>query len=717
MLDMRTLMITFVIISLINTVVMTIYWRQNRKYFDCIFWWVFSLIMQTIGFLLLGIRGTLPDFVTIVVSNTIIVSASLLLYIGFKRLVEYKVGNIHNYILAVMYFILQYYLTFIQPSGSGRIILISIFTSLMFFQSGRLLLSEKKHKLITFTKATGIICYIYVSVQIYRIIVEIIAPTTDYFNAGLLATIAQLINQFMTIAIVFSFIIMVNSLNLHNRSENERKLKENEKKLQDFINHTYDWEFWVKNDGSIDYMSPSVERITGYKAHDFLENTSLILDIIYPEDWDKYLNHIHKEQCNLEFRIIDKNAKIHWIEHVCQQVYDINGIADGRRFSNRDISERKKYEKEILASRKRAEDLYHNAPCGYHSVDKNGTIININETELGWLGYKRDEVIGKLKLMDIVSSQSRALFNEGFPDFLRVGYQNDIRLELIAKNGNTLPVILNSKAVYEENHRFLYSLTTVFDRTEINRIEKELTEARETANAANQAKSDFLSKMSHELRTPLNAIIALSGVLGRSLVSKIPDDEYSYIEVIHRSGNNLLELINDILDISRIESRRVEMEINTFNLYNVISRLIDIMQPLADKKNIELSCMLPNNELSVVSDENKLIHILQNLVGNAIKFTDEGRVSISIANNDSRAIISIKDTGIGIDEANLPHIFDEFRQADQSITRRFGGTGLGLSIVKNYIQMLKGSIHVNSALGKGSEFIVEIPVDINKRIE
>jgi len=402
MLDMRTLMITFVINSLINTIVMAIYWRQNRKYFSGISWWVLSLVLQTLGFLLLGIRGILPDFVTIVVSNTMIVTASFLLYIGFKQLVSYKDRNIHNYILVIVYFILQYYFTYIQPSGSGRIILISIFTSLMFIQSARLLSSTKKHDLIIFTKTTGIICYIYILVQIYRIVVELITPTADYFNAGFLATIAQLVNQFMTIAIVFSFIIMVNSLNLYNRLKNERKLKESEQKLQSFINNTYDWELWVMNDGKIDYISPSVERITGYKGREFLDDPNLIIDIIHPEDIDKYKNHIHEEKCVLEYRIVNKSGEIHWIEHACQQVFNNDGELNGRHVSNRDITDRKKFEEEINSNHKTIEDLYNNAPCGYHSIDKDGFFMNMNKTELDWLGYHREEVIGKLKLTDIV---------------------------------------------------------------------------------------------------------------------------------------------------------------------------------------------------------------------------------------------------------------------------------------------------------------------------
>ena len=320
MLDMRTLMITFVINSFINTLVMFVYWKQNRVYFKGIFWWVLALSLQTIGFLLLGIRGLLPDFITIVVSNTLIVYASFLLYMGLKSLVDVKTKDYHNYVLIVVYAVMQYVLTFIQPSGSYRIILISVFTSLMFFQSGMLMLRSEKNNIKSFTKITGTICYVYILVQLYRIFVEIIEPTTDYFNTGLLATSAQLINQFMTIAIVFSFIVMVNSLNLHNRVKNENELKESEKKLKDFINHTYDWELWINNDENIEYMSPSVERITGYKLEDFMSNNQLIFDIIHHEDLEKYKNHLHEENCSLEYKILDRNGDIHWIDHVCQRV-------------------------------------------------------------------------------------------------------------------------------------------------------------------------------------------------------------------------------------------------------------------------------------------------------------------------------------------------------------------------------------------------------------
>jgi signal transduction histidine kinase len=222
--------------------------------------------------------------------------------------------------------------------------------------------------------------------------------------------------------------------------------------------------------------------------------------------------------------------------------------------------------------------------------------------------------------------------------------------------------------------------------------------------------------MSHELRTPLNAIIALSGVLHRSLINKIPEDESNYLEIIHRSGKNLLNMINDILDLSRIESGHVELEITTFRINRVLDRVVEIMKPLADAKHIDLIFNESDPAVDVRSDPDKIEHVFQNLVSNAIKFTDQGRVTISLTKTKTHAVIAFEDTGIGISEAHIPFIFDEFRQADSSITRRFGGTGLGLSIVKKYLDMLDGRIAVNSVPGQGTAFIVEIQLDTAREV-
>lgn len=232
---------------------------------------------------------------------------------------------------------------------------------------------------------------------------------------------------------------------------------------------------------------------------------------------------------------------------------------------------------------------------------------------------------------------------------------------------------------------------------------------------ASRLKTTFLSNMSHELRTPLNSVIALSGVLNRRLVNKIPEDEYSYIGVIERNGKHLLSLINDILDISRIEAGREEIEINAFDIKEIIDEVVEMVHPQAQERKIKLLHKKTENQIIVQNDRRKIKHILQNLIANAVKFTENGSVEINATSDQASIKISVSDTGIGISNENLSHIFDEFRQADSSTSRRFGGTGLGLSIARKYARLLDGDIDVQSELNKGSVFTLTLPVKQNAK--
>lgn len=238
---------------------------------------------------------------------------------------------------------------------------------------------------------------------------------------------------------------------------------------------------------------------------------------------------------------------------------------------------------------------------------------------------------------------------------------------------------------------------------ELGMQKKQLTEA-------SRLKTSFLSNMSHELRTPLNSVIALTGVLGRRLDGKIPAEEHSYLEVIERNGKNLLSLINDILDISRIESGQVELDINTFNLTDVITGVVSMISPQVRQKNIGLTFAPDRQKLIITSDSDKIYHILQNLVSNAVKFTDKGGVEIRTNSGENEISVTIADSGIGIADEHLPYIFDEFRQADSSTSRRYGGTGLGLSLAQKYAGLIGGRISVISSVGKGSVFTLTLPV-------
>ena len=240
----------------------------------------------------------------------------------------------------------------------------------------------------------------------------------------------------------------------------------------------------------------------------------------------------------------------------------------------------------------------------------------------------------------------------------------------------------------------------------------ELDMQKKQLDEANRAKTVFLSDMSHELRTPLNSVIALSGVLNRRLLGTIPEEEYSYIDVILRNGRHLLALINDILDISRIESGREYISLRTFPVPELVSTVVERIGPQAAEKGIALQNLVSPDLPSMTSDFAKCQHILENLVANSVKFTEEGEVTVSATVADDEVHISVTDTGIGIPEDQIKIIFDEFRQADERVARQYGGSGLGLSIANKYAILLSGSIVVESNPGKGSTFTLILPLTI-----
>ncbi|SMC16679.1 GAF domain-containing protein [Desulfacinum hydrothermale DSM 13146] len=239
-------------------------------------------------------------------------------------------------------------------------------------------------------------------------------------------------------------------------------------------------------------------------------------------------------------------------------------------------------------------------------------------------------------------------------------------------------------------------------------VELELQQRR--LQEANRLKDEFLSNMSHELRTPLNSILALSRVLDNRLGADLSEEHRRFLHIIERNGRVLLGLINDILDLSKVESGNMDVFPEAVSVPALVETVVENIRPLADKKGLEVKVSLATELPTVETDAKRLYQILQNLVGNAVKFTESGHVEISARPDGDQVVLAVRDTGIGIAAEDLPHIFDKFRQADGTTSRRFEGTGLGLAIAKRLSELLGGDLGAESRPGQGSVFTLRLPV-------
>jgi PAS domain S-box-containing protein len=346
------------------------------------------------------------------------------------------------------------------------------------------------------------------------------------------------------------------------------------------------------------------------------------------------------------------------------------------------------------------------------TTDPSGIITDVNKQMEALTDCTRDELIGApFKNYFTDPERAEAAINRVLSEKSVTDYELTAR----ARDGKQTVVSYNATTFYDRNRTLQGVFAAARDVTERKRVEAELQQAKAAAESASRTKSDFLASMSHEIRTPMNAIMGIADLLAKTALSPEQD---KYVQIFRRAGDNLLNLINDILDLSKVEASQLELERTGFSLKDHLEKVTEMVAARAHEKGLSLVCEIaPNVPNDLIGDPTRLRQVLLNLLGNAIKFTQSGEVSLRVAPDANPSVptalrFTVSDTGIGIPAEKLGRVFERFTQADSSTTRRFGGSGLGLTISKRLVELMGGRIWAESKVQEGSVFAFAAPFEI-----
>ncbi len=468
---------------------------------------------------------------------------------------------------------------------------------------------------------------------------------------------------------------------------------------------------WV-NDGFSSLTGYTFEEVLGRRPGSFLQGEKTNPETVCMIA--KCLSR--KEPVSAEIVNYNKAGRDYWISLEVEPVFDDDGNFLQFVGTQVDITERKRINQALCRSNARFEALLKSDIVGIVVAETDGSIVSANNEFLRISGYTRGDLeTTGLNWLAMTAPEYRAAAEKAIEELETEGSAKPWRNEYLQKNGNRVPVLIGTAALPEDPGM---CLGLVLDMTQQQAIEHNLHEARRTAEYANEAKSNFLANMSHEIRTPLNAIMGFTELLASGQVRE--HEQKEHYRTILDSSQHLLTLINDILDLSKVESGHMDFDLAWCSPHTVVGEVVSVLRVRAHEKRLQLEgCWQGAIPESIHTDPLRIRQLLMNLVGNAIKFTDSGLVRILTcverqSGTEGVIQIEVQDSGIGIAPENLERIFAPFTQADTSITRNFGGTGLGLAISKRIVEGLGGTISVQSQPGRGSVFSVRLPCGLSE---
>ncbi len=485
----------------------------------------------------------------------------------------------------------------------------------------------------------------------------------------------------------------------------------------------------IDSASNVESLNTQAAHLFGYEPYEILgKNFNQLMPDLGRGGWDGYTSILFGDGCIdgvdaeqiKQVMGLRKDGTLFPMDLSVRVMY-----LEGKRLYTgiiRDVTDRKAVDDELKRGQQLLEVMKENVPVGISVFDENKKLVVVNQEALALFRLPEELAqLGTTYPTIIRYFAERGDFGEGDVDDI---VKDRVRIGHSPERQRFLRSIIDGNRTVEVNTRPMPGggvVSLYLDITERLRSEEKLEKLLFQANAANQAKTDFLSTISHEIRTPLNGVIGMAQMLGHTDMNS---EQQEKLDIILKSGNTLLELINDVLDMSKIEAGNLEIEYIPCDLRDVVTSVKAPFEVTTKNKGVEFRTFVdPKIAAHHISDPTRLHQIIMNLLSNALKFTDMGSVELAVRlreeldDNIQYVGISVEDTGVGVPEDRLSSIFDSFSQADSSVTRKFGGTGLGLSIVKNLVTLMGGTITLSSEIGKGSCFEIILPIAVASKKE
>lgn len=501
-------------------------------------------------------------------------------------------------------------------------------------------------------------------------------------------------------------------LDITERYKTEKTLNENQLQLTNLISNLPGFVYHCSfdKDYTMQFISEGCTRITGYTPEDFVVHKTISFnDLILPEYqipiWEKWqIATSQKGYFEDNYPIRTASGEIRWLWERGHGVFNEDGTLTHLEGYIEDITDKKQAEHQL----KKLSRAVEQNPVSIVITDAQGQIEYVNPQFTEITGYSLEEAVGKNPRILKSGEMDQKFYSDLWKTITSGGIWKG---EIInrRKSGELYWAYKSISPIIDRKGQILNYVAIGEDITEKKKNEAELIKAKEKAEESDRLKSAFLANISHEIRTPMNGLLGFADLLKSSDLS--PENQREFIEAIEINGQRMLNVINDLIDISKIETGEMKLNISDVSLNEMMNDAFNFFKPQAETKQLELSyvCGSPDNDCIIKSDHIKLNQILCNLIRNGLKFTDRGYVKFEYTCDKNVVLFSVSDSGIGISDEQKEVIFDHFRQGNYSLTRRYEGTGLGLTIAKAYTDLLGGKIWVESEVSKGSTFWVELP--------